>query len=291
MNTYIEQYREKIERFFELKDLAESTRESTRRRIDDFLTYIYAFDQGISDLTFEDIQGYILHLKRDRNLAPGTINNYNAAIRFFYTYVLEKEWNPIKVPRMKRRSSFPVIPTREHVHALLNATHNVKHKAIFSLIYGSGLRVGEVARLKISDIDSDAMRVRVDKAKHNTNRYTILSECSLHLLRDYFKMYFTLPYSKESWLFLGQNKIDHIHVKTIKNTFIKVRNRINLDSRISAHTLRHCFATHSIEDGIDPIHIQHMLGHKRLSTTSIYLHMTSKSLIGVKSPLDQSRGH
>ncbi|MDF2789528.1 MAG: integrase [Neobacillus sp.] len=131
------------------------------------------------------------------------------------------------------------------------------------------------------------MRIRVEHAKHNTNRYTILSETALEVLREYFRNYFSSrTYKSNDWLFPGQNSLEHIHVKTIKNTMIKLRNKLELDSRISAHTLRHCFSTHSLEDGIDPVFIQQMLGHKSLHTTLAYLHMTSKSLMGVKSPLD-----
>lgn len=286
----MEKYQQRIELFFELKNSPDSTRESMTRRINHFLLYTEVVEIPMDELTFEDIQGYILHLKRERDLSPGTINNYISSIKFFYTYVLEKTWNPIKVPRMRRTKHFPVIPPREHVYVLLDATRNLKHKAIFSLIYGSGLRVSEVARLKISDIDSQTMRIRVDYAKHNTNRYTILSEASLQLLRKYFKVYHSRSFSRNDWLFPGQKKENAITIKTIQNTFIKIRNRLKLDTKISAHTLRHCFATHSLEDGVDPVYIQHMLGHKRLETTNAYLHMTSKSLMGVRSPLDQHRG-
>ncbi|MDC3422883.1 phage integrase N-terminal SAM-like domain-containing protein, partial [Aquibacillus koreensis] len=158
----MEKYKRQIELFFELKNSPESTRKSMRRRINDFLFYVeVVLEIEIDEVAFEDIQGYILHLKRDRKLSPGTINNCISSIKFFYTYVLEKTWNPIKVPRMRRGKSFPVIPPREQVYALLEGTNNLKHKAILALIYGSGLRVSEVARLKISDIDSQGMRVRV----------------------------------------------------------------------------------------------------------------------------------
>jgi len=192
---------------------------------------------------------------------------------------------------MKRTEKFPVIPSKQDVLVLLDATSNLKHKAILMLIYGSGLRVSEVAKLRICDICSKTMRVRVENAKHNTNRYTILSDTALRILREYFKAYFSSrDYSPNDWLFPGQNKNEHIHVKTIKNTLIRLRNKLKLDENISAHTLRHCFATHALEDGVDPVFIQQMPGHKNIQTTLSYLRMTSKSLMGIKSPLDTNDG-
>jgi len=170
----------------------------------------------------------------------------------------------------------------------VNVTANLKHKVIFALVYGSGLRVGEVAKLRICDICSKSMRVRVEHAKHNTNRYTILSDAGLDILRKYFKAYFSSKsYRMEDWLFPGQKQNKHVSIKTIQGILIKLRNRLQMDPNISAHTLRHCFATHALEDGVDPVFIQQMLGHKDLRTTLGYLHMTAKSLMGVKSPLDK----
>ena len=279
-------YEQKIELFFELKGTPISSRESYWRRMRAFLNYLQKLKRPIEEMTHEDIQQYILHLKREKGLSAGTINNYISAVKFFYTYVLEREWNPIKVPRMKRTQKFPVIPSREEILLLLNSTNNVKHRAILLLIYGSGLRVSEVAKLKISDICSKTMRIRVDHTKHNTNRYTILSQTALEVLRVYFKAYFTKGFKLNDWLFPGQISGEHINVKTIKNTIIRLRNRLHIDPNISAHTLRHCFSTHSLEQGVDPVFIQQMLGHKNLKTTLTYLHMTSKSLMGIKSPLD-----
>lgn len=284
------QYDEKIDLYFELHDTPESSRESYGRRMRSFISYMNDRNLSIEMTTEENIQDYILYLKKVRGLSAGTINNYISSVRFFYTYVLEKEWNPRKVPRMKRPHAFPVIPSRNDVLNLMNTIENRKHKAIFSLMYGSGLRVSEVARLKIGDICSKTMRIRVANAKHNTNRYTILSEASLLLLRDYFRSEFAgMDYSPGDWLFPGTTRTHHINVKTIKNTMIRHRNRLGMDTKVSAHTLRHCFATHALEDGVDPVFIQQMLGHKRLQTSLSYLHMTSKSLMGVKSPLDSGR--
>ncbi|MBU9723211.1 MULTISPECIES: tyrosine-type recombinase/integrase [Bacillaceae] len=280
-------YKEVVDLYFELKDSPESTRESYWRRMKLFLDFIEKRGFSIEQITLEHIQQFILYLKKERHLKPGTINNYISAIRFFYTYVLEKEWNSRKVPRMKRINRLPIILSKEEVMTLIHSTTNLKHKAMLVLIYGSGLRVSEVVKLKIGDISSKKMWIRVEGAKHGTDRYTILSDFALQTLREYFKSYFSRKsYSREDWLFPGSNKDCHIHVKTIKNTMIKLRDNLGMDSRISAHTLRHCFSTHSLEDGVELVYIQQMLGHKNLETTSKYLHMTSKGLMGIKSPLD-----
>jgi integrase/recombinase XerD len=280
-------YKQEIDLYFELKGSPESSKESYLRRMNAFFQFIVDSRKRVEDTTEGDIQQYILHLKKVKGLSAGTINNYISAIRFFYIHILGKEWNSKKIPRMKRRHKFPVIPPKEDVVAILNATDNLKHKAILALIYGSGLRVGEVAQLKIRDICSKTMRVRVEHAKHDTNRYTILSDTALHILRDYFRKYFSCArYKPDDWLFPGQMEGEHINVKSIKNTIIKLREQLQLDSNISAHTLRHCFSTHALEDGVDPVYIQQMLGHKSLQTTLYYLHMTSKSLMGIRSPLD-----
>lgn len=133
------EYDHKIELFFELKGSPTSTRESYWRRMRAFLLFMKENNRPIQDMTEEDIQQYILYLKREKELSAGTINNYISAIRFLYTYVLEKDWNAQKVPRMKRIQKFPILPSREDVHALLNSTENLKHKSILLLIYGSGL--------------------------------------------------------------------------------------------------------------------------------------------------------
>lgn len=288
----MDNYKKDIELYFELKGAPESSKESYLRRIYAFMDFIQIErHKRMEDITISDIQQYILHLKNDKGLTAGTINNYISGVRLFYNHILDKEWNEKKIPRMKRVQKLPVIPSKQDVLAILNETTNLKHKAILSLIYGSGLRVSEVAKLKICDICSKTMRVRVENAKHNTNRYTILSNTTLTTLREYFRSSFSpKSYKPNDWLFPGQNKNEHIHVKTIKNTLIKLRNRLQLDKNISAHTLRHCFATHALENGVDPVFIQQMLGHKRIQTTMTYLHMTSKSLMGVKSPLDTGYG-
>lgn len=283
----MENYIQEMELYFELKNTRESSRESYRRRVKAFLEYMETTHRDTVDISEKNIQEYILFLKNDKGLSAGTINNYISSIRFFYTHVLDKEWNKRKIPRMRRTQKLPVILPKETVLELLDTATNLKHKAILAMIYGSGLRVSEVARLKISDICSKTMQVRVDNAKHDTNRYTILSQAALQILREYFRANSSPDYKPEDWLFPGQKQGNHLNVKSIKNTMIKLRNKLGLGPGVSAHTLRHCFATHSLEDGVELALIQQMLGHKSIKTTAAYLHMTSKMLMGIKSPLDR----
>lgn len=284
---YMKNYEQEINLYFELKGTPKSSQESYFRRMKAFITFIEDQNKSIDEITESDIQQYILYLKREKKLSAGTINNYISGIKFLYTFILDKKWNERKIPRMKRTCNFPVIPCKSEILALVNGVANLKHRAILSLLYGSGLRVGEVAKLKICDICSKSMRVRVENAKHNTNRYTILSATALDVLRKYFRTYFTpKSYNMEDWLFSGRNKQEHISIKTIQRILTILCNRLQMKQNISAHTLRHGFATHALEDGVDPVFIQQLLGHKDLRTTLTYLHMTSKSLMGVKSPLD-----
>ena len=280
-------YKEEIDLYFELKGTPNSTREAYTRRIGAFINHIQEQNKRIDSITISDVQQFLLYLKNVKGIAPGTINAYHSAVKFFCAHVLKLDWDTRSIPRMKRKASFPVIPLRKTLRLIIDAPSNLKHKAIIALMYGSGLRVGEVAKLKIKDICSESMTVRVEDAKHDTNRYTILSETALGTLREYFKAYISgTGYTRDGWLFRGRNPDKHITVKSIQNTLLNLRKHLGLDDKVSSHILRHSFATHALEDGVDPVFIQQLLGHKHLSTTLAYLHLTSKSFMGIKSPLD-----
>ncbi len=282
-------YVEECNLYFALKATPPSSQESYLRRIKAFIEFQEVRQKPLAETELSDIQEYILYLKQEKGLSSGTINAYISSVRFFYTHVLDKQWNKRKVPRMKRAVKMPVIPPRETITSLLQATGNPKHRAILALLFGSGLRVSEVCRLKIKDICSETMRVRVENAKHGTNRYTILSHKALDELRNYFRATFKNGYSLDDWLFTGQKPGEHLNVKTVKNTIIKLRDKLLLDPAISAHTLRHCFATYLLEDDVPVEKIGQMLGHRSASSTRVYLHLTSKAMMGVVSPLDGSR--
>ncbi len=282
-------YNKEIDLFFELKGTPSSSKESYLRRILAFIKFV-GNDSSFENLSYLEVQQFILFLKNEKKLKAGTINTYISSVRFFYIHVLDKEWNFNKVPRMRIVPSFPILPPKQDVFKLINETSNLKHKAILSIIYGSGLRVSEAVKLRISDICSKSMTIRVCEAKHNTNRNSILSEETLNILRIYFKSNFSRGYKMDDYLFPGREEGDHLNIKSVKNVIIKLRNKLNLSSSLSSKSLRHCFATHCLENGVEAVIIQQLLGHKHLNTTNTYLRMTSKALMGVKSPLDCPQG-
>jgi len=280
-------YSQELEMYFELKGSPKATRDNYSCTVNVYIKHLEGRGISPEQSTDRDIQQFILHLKNDLGLQPGTINNYISAIKFFNTHVLGRQWNAYKVPRMKNRKTMPAVFPREDVKLLINSTANLKHKAFLSLLYGSGLRVSEAVRLKISDICSKTMQVRVDGAKHGTDRYTILAESSLLILRGYFKAYFKPGYDRKSWLFpSAESRSGHITRKTVALTIQNRREEMRIGPSFTPHTLRHCFATHLLEDGVDLAYIQQLLGHWDIKTTAKYTHLTSKAMMGIRSPLD-----
>ena len=284
-------YSQELEMYFELKGSPKATRENYNCMVNVYVKHLNGRGITPAQSTDRDIQQFILHLKNDLNLKPGSINNYISSIKFFNTYVLERPWNAHRVPRMQNEKTMYAIWPREDIISFINGTVNLKHKAFLSLLYGSGLRVSEVVKLKISDVCSKTMQVRVDGAKHGTNRYTILSDSSLSTLRDYFRAYFKMGYDRSGWLFPSTaNRSEHITRKTVAKTIQNRREEMQIGSSFTPHTLRHCFATHLLEDGVELAYIQQLLGHRDIRTTAQYTHLTSKSRMGIRSPLDVGGG-
>jgi site-specific recombinase XerD len=186
----------------------------------------------------------------------------------------------IKCP--KRRRKLPIVLDLSEVESLFSVTKNLKHKAMLMITYSSGLRVSEAARLKMTDIDSKRMTVRIRQGKGG-DRYSILSQTALEQLRQYWK-----KYRPTEWLFDGQKKDDHITAHTIQCIFYAAKKRAGITKPASVHTLRHSFATHLIEAGTSLHHVQLLLGHRSPTTTTVYLHVSRLNLSQVISPLDRA---
>jgi integrase/recombinase XerD len=234
---------------------------------------------------YNEVRSFLHHAIKERKLSSAYVNSAYSAIKFYFQSVLCREWNMLHVPRVKKKSSLPTILSQHEVHQIIQATPNLKHKAILSTVYSAGLRVSEVAHLQISDIHSDNMRIFIRQAKGNKDRFTLLSENNLLLLRQYWKRY-----RPHSWLFPGSPDTKPISIRTVQAVFEKSLRATGISKEVSIHTLRHCFATHLLNHGADILQIKELLGHVDIQTTSMYLHLTHAQVLGLKSPLDLPYG-
>jgi integrase/recombinase XerD len=256
------------------------TQEAYLREVENLAKY---FNRSPAELGEAELKKYMLYMINERHLSEGTFRFYVAGLKFLYRTTLKREWpvEKIKHPRSKRK--LPVVLDLSEVEALFAVTKNLKHKAMLMITYSSGLRVSETARLKMTDIDSKRMTVRVSDGKGGKDRYSILSRTALEHLRQYW-----LKYRPTEWLFEGQKQDEHITSQTIQTIFYAAKKRAGIKKPASIHTLRHSFATHLIEAGTSLHHVQLLLGHRSPTTTTVYLHVSRLNLAQVTSPLDKT---
>ena len=239
------------------------------------------FNQSPEDLEDKEIRDYLLYLYEKRNLSDSYINIAYSALRFLYETVLEREWNTKQIPRRKKQKKLPVVLDQSEVLDVIRNTNNLKHRTILSTIYSAGLRVSEAAHLKVEDIDSKRMQIRIENGKGRRDRYTLLSKTLLMLLRKYWRAY-QPPY----WLFPGRPKTKPISSESIQRIFRKASNKARINKRVTPHTFRHCFATHLLEAGTDLRRIQKLLGHKNIRSTSKYTHLAKDEVLKTQNPFD-----
>ena len=238
---------------------------------------------ALEDLTEMDLRAFLLHLL-EQGRTSGTVNRYNSSFRFLYGAVLQRNLNYQMIPRRRIHRELPKIMNRKEIVLFLGTIDNLRDRAIFETVYGAGLRLSEIAHLRVQDIDSQQMRLFVHQGKGGKDRYTLLSQRNLDVLREYWKEY--RPNHPQGYLFYTKLGKDHaISPHTIQNAFHKYRKRANLSAEFSVHTLRHCFATHLLESGVDVCRIKQLLGHTHIQSTTFYLHLLNFEGT-IKSPLD-----
>jgi len=231
--------------------------------------------------TSDDLRRFQLHMAQQQ-ISPWSINAAIAALRFFFIVTLERPdlVRLLRIVNEPRRA--PVVLSQEEVALLLEAAPGLKYKAALSVAYGAGLRVSEVAHLKVSDIDSDRMTLRVEQGKGQRDRYVMLSPQLLELLREWWHA--TRP---QVWLFPGQNPINPMTARQLNRAVTAAKILAGISKRVSPHTLRHSFATHLLEQGVDIRVIQVLLGHAKLETTALYTRVAVNTVRDIKSPLER----
>lgn len=270
--------RDQMQADLELRGLSPKTQKIYLGQVSNFALY---FNKSPEQLGESEVKRYLLYILRERGASFSSVNQCYSALRFLYQRTLNRKWVVEKIPYPKSQKKLPVVLDRTEVEALFSATRNLKHRAILMVTYSSGLRVSETAHLKVSDIDSKRMMVRIRQGKGSKDRYSILSHVALEVLRQYWR-----EYRPSEWLFPGEWPDKPISERSIQKAFDKAKKLAGITKPATVHTLRHSFATHLLEAGTDLHHIQLLLGHRSPKTTTIYMHVSRKDLGRIVNPLD-----
>lgn len=244
-----------------------------------FLRYFHEIKpEALNDAHVAEFQTYLVKEKR---VSTSSQNQYINAIKFYFEKVLGRDKAYYHIERPIKEFKLPKVLSEKEVVGILNAVHNLKHKAMLLLVYSAGLRAGELINLRIDDIDGEQMRVFVRGGKGKKDRVTILSKKALETLREYFK-----KFRPKEYLFEGQfgGKYSDSSLRRVFGTALK---KAGISKKVTLHSLRHSFATHLLETGVDMRYIQMLLGHSSSKTTEIYTHITHKGWQKIESPLDK----
>ena len=231
------------------------------------------------------VQSYLLHLIQERKLAWSSCNIVAQGLKFFYRITLKRTQAQFGIPTARQPQKLPQILAREEVAALLEKTTNLKHRAILMTTYGAGLRLNELCHLKLTDIDSARMTIRVEQGKGAKDRYTLLSPRLLVELRRYW-----IAYRPKQWLFTTRDGAHPVSDATVQKVFYAAKARAGIVKDCGIHGLRHAFATHLLEAGVDIHTIQRLMGHGHISSTLRYFHLARKHLANTPSPLELLEG-
>ena len=266
----------------EKRNLRDSTINAYCNSVNYFLRSV---NKDVSALTTDDVDAFLTE-KRLNGLAPQTYNHYHSSIRFFYKRVLKINWDEEDIPRMKLDRSLPTVLSRDEMQSIIDHTPNLKHKAIIATMYSSGLRVSEVVHLHYDDISRTNKTIHVRESKSRRDRYTILSDRNLDLLTEYW---FQCG-KPRNILFPSSWTGTYLDRSTINQYFKKSAARAGITKHVSSHCCRHSFASHLFENGVDIKYIQALLGHIDPRSTEVYIHVSNKSLLGIRSPFDEPQG-
>lgn len=261
-----------------IRNFAQNTQLSYVQQVSAFARY---FGRSPEELGPEQVRVYQSHLVMDRHLTASSVGTATAALRFLYRVTLRRNWAPDDIPMPKKPFKLPVVLSPEEVTIFLASVGNLKHRTILMTIYAAGLRVSEATHLKVTDVDSQRMVIRVDQGKGNKDRYVMLSPRLLEALRSYWTVV-----RPQFWLFPGDIPGRPITRDAVGQACQKAHRACGITKPITPHSLRHAFATHLLESGTDVRRIQLLLGHRSLATTSRYLKIATSTVCATSSPLD-----
>jgi integrase/recombinase XerD len=270
--------RRRMDDDMQVRGMAERTRETYLWAVSGLATFYRRSPDQISD---QEIQAYLLHLIRERQRSWSTCNIVVQALRFLYHTTLKRDRMTFSVPSPRRPGTLPAILSRAEVERLIAHVRNLKHRTMILTAYAAGLRLSELLHLRVSDLDSARMTIRVEQGKGGQDRYTVLSAHLLEALRGYWKE--TRP---GTWLFPSAQGPHPMDPSALQRAYQTAKQRAGITKPGGIHALRHAFATHLLEAGVDIHTIQRLLGHGHISTTTRYFQLTRHTEMGPGSPLD-----
>jgi site-specific recombinase XerD len=269
--------KEPLQKALKLRGYSRKTIKAYCNQVERFLKHI-PFEK--TDVTTSNVQTYCLDLL-ERGISHSSVNQTISALRFYCKHVLHHPTD-IQYIRPKKQTKLPQVLSEKEVAQVLKSVTNPKHKAILFLTYSSGLRVGEVVRLRCSDLDLERKTLIVRQGKGQKDRRTLLSNLAWEIVQKYIK-----EYRPNRWLFPGQSSERHLTERSVQKVFEEARQRAGIVKKVSIHALRHSFATHLLENGTDLRYIQELLGHTSARTTQRYTHVSTKNIQRIQSPLDR----
>lgn len=272
-------FQKSFDNYLCLQRLSEKTKEAYLHSVADLSSF---HQQSAEQLTNDQVQDYLLYCIQERKLAWSTCNVLFCGLKKYYHDFLGHDDSRFSIPPRPRSIKLPMLLSREEVGRILQAPANMKHRALLTTVYGSGLRVSEVVRLRPEHIESKRMQLRVEQGKGRKDRYTVLSKTCLGLLREYWR-----AYQPGQWLFFGKDKNKPMPIETAQKVYYQAKEKAGVTRGMGIHTLRHCFASHALEQGVELFIIKRWLGHSSIKTTCTYLHTSPEQLRKVFSPLDQ----
>jgi integrase/recombinase XerD len=243
-------------------------------------SFIKYCDRPLDDIDLALIKQYLVYMIQDRKLSNSAVRIAHGAIRYFFSQTLSRPLNIENIPQMIKQTKLPAVLSFDEVRRILASATNLKHKALLTLVYSSGLRVSESVKIKSVDIIRDKMRLRVTQAKGGKDRFTVLSARCLELLEKYWR-----AYRPQKWLFPGRNHAEPLSTRACQHAFELALKKSGIGKTCGIHTLRHSFATHTLETGGGIFQLQKLLGHKHLKTTLVYVHLQEEKIV-IRSPLD-----
>jgi site-specific recombinase XerD len=262
-----------------IRNFATTTQRSYIHYVAEFAKY---FNRSPEELDLEAVRQYQLYLAQDRKLSPQSINTFVSAVQFLYLTTLEMPWEAKDFPRARLEQKLPVVLAPDEVQTFFDHVAGVKYRAVLLTCYGAGLRISEAVAVKHFDIDNKRMLLRVEHGKGGKDRYAMLSPCLLEVLRAYFR----ILRPAKPWLFPSWRPHLHLSAGAVQTACREAWQRSGLSKSVTPHALRHAFATHLLENGVDSRVIQALLGHSRIETTARYTAVSPATISATKSPLD-----